>query len=152
MFSRSSAAFGLDLNAEDVLPFLPFAPFEVEEAVQGFLQAEAEAFAASPQFAHLELTWGQDVVSSFAGLYLRRPDEGLRAVNKQLQSELRDLLEKALDLGLVPFEGRVRLRVVRGMLDLRVAQVGHDAPGEVRREEPKLLEEEWTKTCFLSEL
>lgn len=107
----------------DTLPFLPFAPHEVQEAVRGFLTAEAEAFRES-----LELTWTEEVVDFFAKLYVRKPDEGLRAVNKQLQLQVRDLLEGALFVGLVPPGARVVLRMAlpteqlkgAATLDLRV--------------------------------
>lgn len=112
----------------DVVPFLPFGPHEVADAVRGFLSSEAEAFVQSPSFANLELTWSEDVVAHFASLYARKPDEGLRAVNKQLQSQVRDLLERAMDVGLVPRSARVFLRVAPGRsasLDLRVVPKEH---------------------------
>ena len=46
-FSRETGwmaqAYSPSTNHEDTLPFLPFAPHEVQEAVRGFLTAEAEA-------------------------------------------------------------------------------------------------------------
>lgn len=104
----------------DVLPFLPFGPQEVKEAVRGFLTAEAKVFADSAQFLNVALAWDAAVVSTFATHYARRPEEGLRDVNVQLQAKVRELLESAIDTGLVRRFGHVLLKVdASGKLDLR---------------------------------
>eukprot|EP00434_Breviolum_minutum_P004405 symbB.v1.2.003881.t2/scaffold211.1/size373615/22 len=117
----------------DTLPFLPFGPYEVQEAVRSFLTSEAQVFAESRHFANLELAWTEDVVVFFANLYVRKPDEGLRAVNKQLQSQVRDLLERAVDVGLVQPSATVVLRMVTPTggataMDLRVVPKEPQAP------------------------
>jgi len=85
----------------DVLPFLPFGPQEVEAAVRGFLEAEARVFAAAPQFSFVALAWEPAVVSFFAAEYSRRPEEGLRGVNVQLQAQVREILSRAIDTELL---------------------------------------------------
>lgn len=95
----------------DVLPFLPFSPHEVEDAVRGFLEAEAKIFAESAQFMKTELAWEKSVVSYFAGQYQKKPEEGLRDVNVQLQAQVREILGSAIDTGLLKEHGRSLLRI-----------------------------------------
>ncbi|CAE7030132.1 CLPB [Symbiodinium natans] len=106
----------------DVLPFLPFSPHEVEQAVRGFLASESKAFSQHPGFANVELAWTPEVVRHFAALYAKKPDEGLRAVNKELQAQVRDLLERSIEAGLVVRGAIAALRLDEGKgprLDLR---------------------------------
>ncbi|CAE7727175.1 Clpb [Symbiodinium sp. CCMP2592] len=109
----------------DVLPFLPFSPREVEQAVRGFLASESKAFSQHPGFSNVELAWSPEVVRYFANLYLKKPDEGLRAVNKELQAQVRDLLERSIEAGLVARGAIAALRLDEGQcskearLDLR---------------------------------
>eukprot|EP00930_Biecheleria_cincta_P042678 TRINITY_DN29367_c0_g1_i1.p1 TRINITY_DN29367_c0_g1~~TRINITY_DN29367_c0_g1_i1.p1 ORF type:complete len:1112 (+),score=227.46 TRINITY_DN29367_c0_g1_i1:55-3390(+) len=95
----------------DVLPFLPFGPHEVEDAVQGFLEAEAKIFAESSQFMKIMLAWDKSVVSYFAGQYQKKPEEGLRDVNVQLQAQVREILGSAIDTGLLKEHSRALLRM-----------------------------------------
>ena len=44
----------------DVLPFLPFSPREVEQAVRGFLASESKAFSQHPSFANVQLAWSAE--------------------------------------------------------------------------------------------
>jgi len=138
----------------DVLPFLPFGPHEVEEAVRGFLAAESKAFSEHPGFANVELAWSPEVVRFFASLYAKKPDEGLRAVNKELQAQVRDLLERAVEAGLVARGAVAALRVDEGAreprLDLRAVprEVMSPAPAPRLDLEAAVAEEE--SETFLS--
>ena len=130
----------------DVLPFLPFSPQEVEEAVRGFLAAESKAFSQHPGFANVELAWSPEVARHFAKLYAKKPDEGLRAVNKELQSQVRDLLERSIEAGLVARGAVAALRLDEGgketRLDLRavlgeVVPAAAPAPVAIPEQDPE---------------
>eukprot|EP00439_Symbiodinium_sp_Y106_P063887 s1066_g9.t4 len=104
----------------DVLPFLPFSPREVEQAVRGFLASESKAFSQHPSFANVQLAWSPEVVRYFANLYLKKPDEGLRAVNKELQAQVRDLLERSIEAGLLARGAIAALRLDEGSKEARL--------------------------------
>jgi len=109
----------------NVIPFLPFTLPEVEKAVRHFLVQEARVFAQTPKFAHSQLAWEPAVVPLLASEYPPRAEEGLRGVNVQLQSRVREALGSAIDADLLQDFGALVLRVpadpsVRGRLDLRV--------------------------------
>ncbi|CAE7613369.1 CLPB [Symbiodinium necroappetens] len=104
----------------DVLPFLPFSPEEVEKAVRGFLASESKAFSQHPSFQNVELAWSPEVVRYFAKLYMKKPDEGLRAVNKELQAQVRDLLERSIEAGLVARGAIAALRLDEGSKEARL--------------------------------
>lgn len=120
-FFRESEVRG---RLTDVLPFLPFSAAEADAAVRRFLAQEAAMLAKAPEFYNVALAWEPEVAAHFSAEYSRRPDEGLRGVHVQLDSAVRELLESAIDAGLLQRGSGVVLRVaaVAGVsrLDLRV--------------------------------
>jgi len=110
----------------DVLPFLPFSQEEVQRAVVRFLEQEAQTFEKSPKFLHASLAWEPEVVLFFAAEYARRQEEGLRGVQIQLQTGVREVIDCAVAAGLLQHYGEVVLRVrphpdsSKAQLDLHV--------------------------------
>jgi len=111
----------------DTLPFLHFTPKEVEAGVRRFLALEANTFAKAPEFAHARLAWDTSVVQALAAEYRRRPEEGLRGVQVQLQVRVREVVEAAIRANLLQPFGTVVLRTqhpmgtdASGRLDARI--------------------------------
>eukprot|EP00927_Polykrikos_kofoidii_P045674 TRINITY_DN3970_c0_g2_i1.p1 TRINITY_DN3970_c0_g2~~TRINITY_DN3970_c0_g2_i1.p1 ORF type:complete len:1072 (-),score=173.01 TRINITY_DN3970_c0_g2_i1:31-3246(-) len=111
----------------DTLPFLAFSEREVELAVRKFLCDEAKLYAKSSEFFEASLAWETSVVRALAAQYARRPEEGLRSVQVQLQTYVRGAVEVAIDTGLLEKRGMAVLRAYphsaaggAGGLDVRV--------------------------------
>jgi len=101
----------------ELVPFLPFRPEEVKDAVRVFLSQEAETVSkleSSLEFAPLSLAWEPDVVDFFASSYAHKPEEGLRGVRNQVHSAVAEAIEEASSAGLLLPHGGALLRVQPG--------------------------------------